>query len=227
MGKCVTIGICGGSGSGKTTVVKELLALIPENKVSIIEEDSYYKDQSDMPFEDRLAINYDHPSAFDHELMIAHIKELLNGNSIEKPIYDFEANTRTDKTVRVEPQEIIIVEGIMILLEESVRELLDIKVYVDTDADVRIVRRILRDVKERGRTVDSVILQYMSKVRPSHIQFVEPSKRYADIILPEGGHNQVGIDLLRSKITSIINHEEEIWKNIRTTVDKESVMWFN
>ena len=206
MGKSVIIGICGGSGSGKSTVVKELLSKIPEDKVSILEEDSYYKDQSHLSFEERLATDYDHPSAFDHELMISHICDLLEGKHISKPIYDFEENNRTNKTVHIKPKDIIIIEGIMILFEESVRNLLDIKVYVDTDADVRIVRRILRDVKERGRTVDSVILQYMSKVRPAHIQFVEPSKRYADIIIPEGGHNQVAIDLLRSKINSIINH---------------------
>lgn len=204
MKKPLIIGICGGSGSGKSTVVREISQLIPKDRLCVLAEDSYYKDQSDMPFEDRLKIDYDHPSAFDHELMFQQIEELLEGHSIQKPIYDFEQNNRTKDTILVEPSEVIIIEGLMILFEEKIRRLLDIKVYIDTESDLRIIRRILRDIKERGRTVDSVISQYLRTVRPAHFQFIEPSKRYADIIIPEGGHNKVAIELLRAKISEII-----------------------
>lgn len=204
MKKPLIIGICGGSGSGKSTVVREVSQLIPKDRLCILAEDSYYKDQSDMPFEERLKIDYDHPSAFDHELMFQQIEELLEGKSIQKPIYDFEQNNRTKDTILVEPSEVIIIEGLMILFEEKIRRLLDIKVYIDTESDLRIIRRILRDIKERGRTVDSVISQYLRTVRPAHFQFIEPSKRYADIIIPEGGHNKVAIELLRAKISEII-----------------------
>lgn len=202
--KPTIIGICGGSGSGKSTIVKEISNLVPKHKLSIIEEDSYYKDQSDMSFSERLKTDYDHPSAFDHELMNEHIGDLISGKSINKPIYNFEENNRTKDTILVEPTEVIIIEGLMILFEEKIRDLLDIKVYIDTDSDMRIIRRVLRDINERGRTAESVITQYLKTVRPAHFQFIEPSKRYADIIIPEGGQNKVAIELLRARIAEIL-----------------------
>ncbi|MDO5715817.1 MAG: uridine kinase [Tissierellia bacterium] len=206
--KPIIIGIAGGTGSGKSTVTKKLTDLILEENVAVIEQDSYYKDQSSLPYEQRVKTNYDHPFAFDNDLLIRHLKDLKEGKSIDKPIYDFEIHNRKEETSRVASREVIILEGILILSEEEIRKLLDIKVFVDTDSDVRIIRRILRDIKERGRSLDSVILQYMSTVRPAHLQFIEPSKRYADIIIPEGGYNEVAIDLIYTKLKNFIEEEE-------------------
>lgn len=205
MAKKLLIGIAGGTGSGKSTVAREILKSINEKNVAIIEQDSYYKDQSHLSFEDRVNINYDHPFAFDNELLIKHLKELLNDKPIEKPIYDFEQHTRKEETITVYPREIIILEGILILNDEEIRNLCDIKIFVDTDSDVRVIRRIQRDIKERGRSLDSVIKQYMSTVRPAHLQFIEPTKKYADIIIPEGGYNKVAIDIIVTKINSILD----------------------
>lgn len=205
MKRPLLIGITGGTGSGKSTVSQEIFKLIPEKKIAVIEQDSYYKDQSHLTFEERTKTNYDHPLAFDNELLIKHLKDLLNNKPIEKPIYDFEQHTRKKETVTVEPKDIIILEGILILFEEEIRNLLDIKIFVDTDADVRVIRRIQRDIEERGRTLDSIINQYMNTVRPAHLQFVEPTKRYADIVIPEGGYNKVAIDIMVAKINSILN----------------------
>src|SRR5690554_6641954 len=205
MKRPLIIGITGGTGSGKSTVSKEIFKLIPEKKIAVIEQDSYYKDQSHLTFEERTKTNYDHPMAFDNELLIKHLKDLLDNKPIEKPIYDFEKHTRKKETITVEPKDIIILEGILILFEEEIRNLLDIKIFVDTDSDVRVIRRILRDIKERGRTLDSVIFQYMDTVRPAHLQFIEPTKRYADIVIPEGGYNKVAIDIMVAKINSILN----------------------
>lgn len=202
--KTLLIGISGGNGSGKSTVTKKLVELIKEENVAVIEEDSYYKDQSNISFEERVKTNYDHPFAFDNKLLIEHLKDLKSGKSIDKPLYDFELHNRKKETLLVEAKEVVILEGILILSEEEIRDLLDIKVFVDTDSDVRIIRRILRDIKERGRSLDSVIYQYMKTVRPAHLQFIEPSKKYADIIIPEGGYNDVAIDLIYQKIKSII-----------------------
>lgn len=208
MKRPLLIGISGGTGSGKSTVSQEIFKLIPEKKIVIIEQDSYYKDQSHLSFEERIKTNYDHPLAFDNELLLKHLNDLLNNKPIQKPIYDFEQHTRKKKTVTVEPKDIIILEGILVLYDERIRNLLDIKIFVDTDADVRVIRRIQRDIKERGRTLDSVITQYMTTVRPAHLQFVEPTKRYADIVIPEGGYNKVAIDIVVAKINSILNSND-------------------
>lgn len=205
MSKPLLIGIAGGTGSGKSTVAKEIFHSLPGESIAVIEQDSYYKDQSHLTLEERVKTNYDHPDAFDTELLIEHLKMLLKGKAIDKPIYDFEVHNRKKETVRVEPRDIIILEGILILAEPEIRNLLDIKIFVDTDADVRIIRRIQRDIKERGRTIDSVIDQYMGVVRPMHLQFVEPTKRYADIIIPEGGYNKVAIDILIAKVKHILS----------------------
>lgn len=201
----ILIGITGGTGSGKSTVSREILKRLDESDVTIIEQDSYYKDQSHLTFEERVKTNYDHPFAFDNELLIKHLKELLDYKPIEKPIYDFEIHNRKKETITVYPKDIIILEGILILYDEEIRNLCDIKLFVDTDSDVRVIRRIKRDIKERGRSIDSVIEQYMRTVRPAHLQFIEPTKKYADIIIPEGGYNEVAIDIIVAKINSILN----------------------
>jgi uridine kinase len=206
----ILIGIAGGTGSGKSTVTREIYKSITDRNVAIIEQDSYYKDQSDISFEERVKTNYDHPFAFDNELLISHLKDLLDGKSIQKPIYDFENHNRKKETVQVEPKDIIVLEGILILYDEDLRNLMDIKLFVDTDADVRVIRRILRDIKDRGRTLDSVVKQYMTTVRPAHMQFVEPTKRYADIIIPEGGYNKVAIDIIVTKVNDIVKQKKYI-----------------
>lgn len=204
MSRPILIGIAGGTGSGKSTVAMEMYKGLPAEKIAVIEQDSYYKEQSNISFEERIKTNYDHPDAFDTDLLIKHLKMLINGEAVDKPIYDFEIHNRKKETVRVEPKDIIILEGILVLVEKEIRDLLDIKIFVDTDADVRIIRRIQRDIKERGRTLDSVINQYMNVVRPMHLQFVEPTKRYADIIIPEGGYNKVAIDIMVAKVKEIV-----------------------
>lgn len=175
------------------------------HSILLIEQDYYYKDQSHLPFEERLKTNYDHPLAFDNDLLIEHLKKLINYEPIEKPVYDYSIHTRSDKVIRVEPKDVIILEGILVLEDERLRNLMDIKLFVDTDADLRIIRRLTRDIKERGRTLESVIEQYVNVVRPMHNQFIEPTKRYADIIIPEGGHNFVAIDLMVTKFKQFLN----------------------
>jgi len=201
----VIIGVAGGSGSGKTSVTRAICERFGEEKILVIEQDYYYKDQSHLTFEERLETNYDHPLAFDNELLVEHVKTLLNNKPIEKPVYDYKLHTRSQEVIHVEPKQVIIVEGILILEHLPLVDLMDIKVFVDTDADVRIIRRLLRDIKERGRSLDSVIQQYIESVRPMHLQFVEPAKRYADIIIPEGGENYVAIDLLATKVKHILD----------------------
>lgn len=210
MKKPIVIGIAGGSGSGKTSVTRAIYEKFSNENILVLEQDYYYKDQSYMPFEERLTTNYDHPLAFDNDLLITHVKQLLNYEQIEKPVYDYSLHTRSSETIPVIPKNVIILEGILILEDERLRDLMDIKVFVDTDADIRIIRRILRDIKERGRTIDSVIEQYVSVVRPMHLQFIEPTKRYANLIIPEGGHNDVAIDLLVTKIQTIVDEMENL-----------------
>lgn len=192
--KPIIIGVTGGSGSGKTSVSRAIFNNFPDHSIMMLEQDSYYKDQSHLSFEERLNTNYDHPFAFDNDLLIQHVGDLLNYKAIEKPVYDYVAHTRSQATIIQEPKEVIILEGILILEDERLRDLMDIKVYVDTDDDIRIIRRIKRDMEERGRTLDSVIEQYLTVVKPMYHQFIEPTKRYADIIVPEGGENHVAID---------------------------------
>lgn len=202
--KPVVIGVAGGSGSGKTTVTRSICQRFSDKTILVIEQDYYYKDQSQLPFEERLETNYDHPLAFDNDLLIQHVHDLMNGKPIDKPVYDYKLHTRSKDVIHVEPKEVIILEGILILEDPRLVDLMDIKVFVDTDADVRIIRRLVRDIKERGRSFDSVIDQYVNKVRPMHLQFVEPTKRYADIIIPEGGQNHVAIDIMATKIENIL-----------------------
>ena len=200
----VVIGIAGGSCSGKTSVTRAIYDVFRDHSVVVIEQDFYYKDQSHLTFEERLGTNYDHPLAFDNDLLIEHIKKLLVRKPIEKPVYDYVQHTRAKEVVHVEPVDVIILEGILVLEDADLRDLMDIKLFVDTDSDLRIIRRIMRDIKERGRTTDSVIDQYLSAVRPMHNLFIEPTKRYADIIIPEGGDNEVAIDLMVTKIKTIL-----------------------
>jgi len=194
------IGISGGTGSGKTTVANRILESVRASEVVFIQQDSYYRNIEDLPLDLREVANFDHPDALDNDLLIHHVRKLKSGEPIDLPIYDFKTNTRLSETSPLAPKPIVIVEGILIFAEPRLRELMDIKVFVDTPDDIRFIRRLRRDIAERGRTVDSVIEQYTGTVRPMHMQFVEPSKRYADVIIPEGGHNLVSIDLLSGKI---------------------------
>ncbi|MFJ9497629.1 uridine kinase [Brevibacillus centrosporus] len=206
----VLIGVAGGSGSGKTTVARELFRQFQNDSVTMIEQDSYYKNQDHLKMEERQLTNYDHPFAFDNDLMLSHLQDLLKGKAIEKPIYDFKEHTRKKETLLIEPKDVIILEGMLILEDERIRGLMDIKVFVDTDADVRIVRRMLRDIEERGRSMESVVNQYLNVVRPMHLQFIEPTKRYADVIIPEGGYNRVALDLLSTKISNILLEKQQL-----------------
>lgn len=203
--KPIVIGVAGGTGSGKTTVTQSICQRFSDKTILVIEQDYYYKDQSELSFEERLQTNYDHPLAFDNDLLMNHMKDLIQFNPIEKPVYDYKKHTRSEETIHVEPKQVIILEGILVLEDPRLVDLMDIKVFVDTASDVRIIRRLLRDIKERGRSLDSVIDQYIQSVRPAHLQFVEPSKRLADIIIPEGGQNHVAIDLLATKVAQILN----------------------
>ena len=206
MKEAIIIGIAGGSASGKTSIAMQLYDYFKGNhKVKIIKQDDYYKDQSHLTFEERVKTNYDHPLAFDTDLLVDHLKKLKNKETIEKPTYDYTLHTRSDITETVEGRDVIILEGIFVLAEEKVRALCDILVYVDTASDIRFIRRLKRDIEERGRSVDSVCNQYLNTVRPMHEQFIEPSKKYAHIIIPEGESNHVAVDLLITKIKSIVD----------------------
>jgi uridine kinase len=202
------IGICGGTGSGKTTVANRILESVSADEVVFIQQDLYYRDLKDMPLDYRNAANFDHPDALDNDLLVNHLKKLKLGEPVELPIYDFRTHSRLPATTRVEPKRIVIVEGILIFAEPRLLEQMDVKVFVDTPDDIRFIRRLGRDIAERGRTLDSVVEQYMATVRPMHMQFVEPSKRFADLIIPEGGHNLVSIDLIsgtiRERLASVL-----------------------
>ena len=200
----IVIGIGGGTGSGKTTVALQVRSHFPEESVVIIHHDSYYLDRAHLPLSERERLNYDHPDSFDNPLLLAHLRDLREGRAVEKPVYDYETHMRKRETVTVRPAGIILLEGILVLVSPELRELMDIKIYVDTDADERFIRRLKRDVKRRGRSVDQVIEQYLRTVRPMHLQFVEHSKRHADVIIPEGGLNLVAIDLIVTKVRDIL-----------------------
>ncbi len=199
----IIIGIAGGTGSGKTTLTERLRDHFGQNEVSVINHDSYYKRHDELPYAERCKLNYDHPDSFDTELMVQHLQALRRGEAVEVPVYNYAIHNRSDQTITVRPAPVIIVEGILIFTSPELCDLMDLKVFVDTDADVRILRRIVRDVKARGRTLDSVVTQYLTTVKPMHEQFVEPSKRKADLIVPEGGRNEVALDML---IKWVSNH---------------------
>ena len=198
------VGISGGTGSGKTTVAMKIIQSVGEENVVYLQQDSYYRNLGDMPLDLRHKVNFDHPDAFDTELLINHLEALRAGEGIQQPVYDYPTHSRRPETLSVTPKPVALLEGILVFVDSNLRALMDLKIFVDTDADIRFIRRLDRDVHERGRSVESVIAQYTATVRPMHLRFVEPSKRYADVIIPEGGFNDVGIDLITEKIRSFI-----------------------
>lgn len=202
--KPLVIGVTGGSGSGKTTVSRELVARIPDNSAILLQQDAYYRDQSEKPFEERIKTNYDHPDSFETDLFVADLERLLAREAIDKPVYDYEKHTRSSDVIHVMPADVIIVDGVLLFNDKRVRDLLDLKVYVDTDDDIRFLRRLERDIEERGRTVRGVIEQYLATVKPMYHQFIEPTKRYANIIVPEGGQNKVAIDMITNQILAML-----------------------
>lgn len=201
----VIIGVTGGSGSGKTTVSREIMEHLAGESVIMLPQDAYYNDQSDMSMDERKQVNYDHPDAFDTKLLVMQLKQLVNHQAIQKPVYDYVKYTRSSETVLVEPADVIIVEGVLLFADPELRSMFDIKVYVDTDDDIRFIRRMQRDIVERGRSVDSVVEQYLATVKPMFHRFVEPTKRYADVIVPEGGQNQIAINMMEAQIRDILN----------------------
>ena len=212
MDDIMVIGIAGGTGSGKTTITKKLIQRFGED-VSVVHHDNYYKAHHNMSYEERALLNYDHPNSFDTEMLVADIKELKKGNPIQCPVYDYSIHDRTDKTVTIYPTRVVIVEGILIFQDPELCREMDIKLFVDTDADVRILRRIVRDVRDRGRSLDSVVSQYLTTVKPMHEQFVEPSKRNADIIIPEGGHNVVAMEMVVERVRAHLENKGDKGSN--------------
>jgi uridine kinase len=202
--KPIVFGVAGGTASGKTTVARNILTAVGAQQVAYLPHDAYYKDRPDLSLEERTKVNYDHPNSLETSLLVKHIKQLLQWRPAEVPVYDFTQHRRTEQTVLVEPAPIIFVDGILIFTRRKLRELMDIKIFVDTDADVRFIRRLRRDMEERGRSLDSVIAQYMETVRPMHLKFVEPSKRYADIIIPHGGQNRVAMAMVVSRLRELL-----------------------
>ncbi len=202
--KRIIIGVAGGTGSGKTTVSEAILDRVGDDRIAYIQHDSYYKDLGHLPPEERGKVNFDHPDALDSELLAQHLRLLKEGQAVEVPVYDFTTHTRPSETRRIEARKVIVVEGILIFAERALRDLMDVKIYVDTDADIRFIRRLQRDITERGRNAASVIQQYLETVRPMHLEFVEPSKRYADIIIPEGGFNITAIDMIVARVQAMI-----------------------
>lgn len=204
----IVIGVAGGTGSGKTTVANVILDSVGRHRIAYLPHDAYYRDLRDLPLARRAEINFDHPDSLENELMIEHVKMLKAGKAVDIPVYDFANHSRTEKTIHVEPQRVILVEGILIFAEPDMREVFDMKLFVDTDTDIRFIRRLQRDIAERGRTMDMVIQQYLGTVRPMHLEFVEPSKRYADVIIPEGGMNRVAMDMVVARIESLLSKQE-------------------
>lgn len=202
----VLIGVAGGSGSGKTTVSQTILDQVGRDRIAYIQHDAYYRDRGHLPLAERGHVNYDHPDSLETDLLVEHLKELRARQAIAAPLYDFARHVRKTETRHVEPQPIILVEGILIFVDRALREMFDIKIFVDTDADLRFLRRLQRDITERGRTMESVINQYLTTVRPMHLEFVEPSKRYADLIIPEGGFNQIAIDFVVARINAMLEN---------------------
>jgi uridine kinase len=200
----LVIGIAGGSGSGKTTVANSVLERVGADRIAFLPHDAYYRDLQHLPLNQRATMNFDHPDSLETELMVQHVRSLKRWQPIELPVYDFTTHSRTTQSVRVNPQPVIVVEGILIFAERALRELFDVKIFVDTDPDIRFIRRLKRDIEERSRTTDNVIRQYMTTVRPMHLEFVEPSKRYADVIIPEGGLNMVALDMVISRIETLL-----------------------
>lgn len=203
----LVIGIAGGTGSGKTTVANVILARVGAKHIAYLPHDAYYKDIRNLPSAQRAMINFDHPNSLDTDLMIKHIQQLKDGRTVELPVYDFKTHSRTSQTIQIQPQQVILVEGILIFVDASLRKLCDVKIFVDTDADIRFIRRLQRDIEERGRTTSSVVKQYLETVRPMHLEFVEPSKRYADVIIPEGGLNTVAMDMVVARIEALLRGE--------------------
>jgi uridine kinase len=203
MASSFVIGVAGGSGSGKTTVVRRIVDSLGPEHVTLLQHDRYYRDRNDLRLEERAALNYDHPNSLETDLLVRHVEQLKGGNSVEVPAYDFTRYARLTETETFQPRRALIVEGILVLTDAALRDLMDIKVFVDTDSDTRFIRRLQRDVAERGRTMESVIDQYQGTVKPMHLEFVEPSKRYADVIVPLGGHNTVAVDLLLTMLRSV------------------------
>ena len=201
------IGIAGGTGSGKTTVANVILERVGEQRIALLAHDAYYKDLSELPPAQRVQVNFDHPNSLDSDLLVEHLRQLKQGQPIALPVYDFKTHSRTNHTIEVSPQPVMLVEGILIFAEPALRALFDIKIFVDTDADIRFIRRLERDIAERGRTSASVIQQYLTTVRPMHLEFVEPSKRYADVIIPEGGLNTVALDMVVARVEALLRGE--------------------
>ena len=200
----LVIGIAGGTGSGKTTIAHEILHRVGANKLAILSHDAYYRNQKGIPFEERAKVNYDHPDSLETELLVEHVKQLKQGHQVHMPVYDFTTHSRKEETVLIEPQPVILVDGILIFVERELRVLFDVKIFVDTDPDIRFIRRLQRDIIERKRTQESVIRQYLETVRPMHMEFVEPSKRHADVIIPEGGYNRVALDMVTARIGQLL-----------------------
>ena len=206
----MVVGIAGGTGSGKTTLSFSILKHLGRDKIAYLPHDAYYRDQKELPFEERVKVNYDHPDSLETSLLVENINQLRQGNAIEMPVYDFTIHNRKQETIRVEPKQIVLVEGILIFVEKTLRELFNMKIYVDTDPDIRFIRRLKRDLEERNRTMQSVVDQYLNTVRPMHLEFVESSKRYADIIVPQGGLNPVALDMVIARLKSLLNGENPL-----------------